>query len=164
MKKTSKGTKNEIKLYITSEQNGFDMLTRNISRNKFLTDGAKSLYIYLNSHNENFNLSIQSIANYLNKGIATIKRKINELKQSGFLILEKKEKSNAYYYKLLKSPKIERLKEFTKENIIKSFFENNISFEDINQLRKNKKITLKEYNEILDYIYKIAKTEWVKND
>lgn len=156
-----KAQKQEIKLYITAEQSGFDILTRNISRNTFLSDGAKALYIYLNSHNESFNLSAQSIANYLKKGIATINREIAELKESGFLILEKKENSNTYYYKLLKSPKLDHLKDFTNEKILNAFFENYISLKDIAQLYKKKHITKKQYNEIFDEIVKIAKTDWL---
>lgn len=160
--KTAK--KQEIKLYITTEQNGFDMLTRNISRNIFLSAEAKELYIYINSHSETFNLSYESIANYFKKSVKTIKRAVDELKESGFLILERKPNANAYYYKLLKSPKIDQLKTFTTENIKDAFFKNIISLQDINQLRKANKITLKQYNEIINQIMKIVKTEWLNND
>lgn len=151
-------------LYITTEQSGFDTLTRNISRNTFLSDGAKCLYIYLNSHSESFNFSIESIANYLHKSIRTINREIEELKKSGFLILERKPNSKTYYYKLLNSPKLEHLKDITPDLILKACIENVISLQDINELRKKKIITLEQYNEITDNIIKILKTEWLTKD
>lgn len=150
-------------LYITTEQNGFDMLTRNISRNTFLSDGAKALYIYLNSHSENFNLSKESIASYLHKSTDTIKREIAELKKHGFLVLERKENSNCYYYKLRTSPKIEQIKSFDNESIINAFFDTKINFDlqDIDGLYKRNLITKKDYEIIINRIFEIVKTNWL---
>lgn len=156
-----KAKQEDKKLFITAEQNGFDMLTRNISRNTFLSDGAKALFIYLNSHNENFNLSIQSIATYLNKGIATINREIKELKDNGFLILEKKENNNSYYYRLSNSPKLNQIKDFTNDQIIDAFFKNIIDLKEISLLCKKGYIMPKDCEKILDEIFKIMKESWL---
>ena len=160
-----KATNQRKTLFITAEQNGYDMLTRNISRNTFLTDGAKALFIYLNSHNENFNLSAESIATYLHKSYRTIQRLIEELKENGFLILERKENKNTYYYKLVNSPKIERLNnDFTSDNIINAYCQNIIDTKEIDGLFNQKLITKSQYKEIMQKIFNIYKTKWLNDE
>ena len=155
MKKASQTQ--EIKLFITAEQDGFTIVSNNITRNTFLSDGAKALYIYLKSHSDNFNLSAQSIAEYLHKSIRTIKSQITELKQSGFLVLERKPNANVYYYKLLSSPKLENIKSWSVEDLHKAVCKGDISFEDLSGAVNKKLITLKEYEEIIKRVIKTAK-------
>ena len=127
-----KKTKNQPKtLFITAEQDGYTIITNNICRNTFISDSAKALYIYLKSHSHNFNLSYESIANYLHKSVKSIQRTIKELKDNGFLKLVKKENSNTYYYELLNTPKKEQLKEYTKDNILNAYYSNIINDNDL---------------------------------
>ena len=151
-------------LFITQEQKGFDLLTRNISRNNKLSDGAIRLYVYLNSHSENFNLSYESIANYLNKSVKTIQRLINELKESGFLVLERKENKNTYYYKLMQSPKLEQLNDFSKENVLNAYWHNIIDDKDILYMLRKNLITRKIFDEIITEIIRIANTPWLDDE
>lgn len=153
----------ETTLFITAEQDGFTIISNNITRNTFLSDGAKALYIYLKSHNENFNLSAESIANYLHKSERTIRNEIKELQENGFLILERKENSNTYFYKIYSSPKLEHLKEFTNEKILNAFWNNYIDLNDIKQLRKSNKINQKQLEEIINEIMRVLKTSWIKD-
>ena len=97
-----KAKNNNLKLNIIQESNYFVMIPYNVAkaRNSQLSKGAKSLYLYLKSNNENFNLSIESIANYLEESISTINREIAELKAKGYLILTKKENAKTYNYVL----------------------------------------------------------------
>ena len=151
-------------LFITQEQKGFDLLTRNISRNNKLSDGAIRLYAYLNSHSENFNLSAQSIANYLHKSIRTINTFIAELKQSGFLVLDRKENSNTYYYKLMQSPKLEEINDFSKENVLNAYHRNVIDGKDLLLMLRKNLITRKTYDEIITEIIRIANTPWLDDE
>ena len=153
----------ETTLFITAEQDGFTIISNNITRNTFLSDGAKALYIYLKSHNENFNLSAESIANYLHKSERTIRNEIKELQENGFLVLERKENSNTYFYKIYSSLKLEHLSEFTNEKILNAFWNNYIDLNDIKQLRKSNKINQKQLEEIINEIMRILKTSWIKD-
>lgn len=152
------------KLTITQEQDGFVMIPYTIAKNNKLSDSAIRLYTYLKSHTQNFNLSYQSIANYLHKSESTIKRTIDELKDNGFLVLKRKENKNTYHYELVNSPKLEQINDFSKENILNAFYNNILDIKDILSLLQRKYIDKKTYNEIIDDICKIAKTKWLDDE
>lgn len=153
-----KRTKNEKIISIQSEQNHFVIISHNIARNTKLSDSAKSLYIYLKSHSENFILSYRRIANHFNISEWKIKTAIKELKQSGFLQIEKKPNSNEYKYILLDNPTNEEYK------IAEQLATNQLNFADIDNIIKilnNKRISKETREKINEKLQAILHAKWL---
>lgn len=158
-------TKNkEDIIIIAADQNGFTMISNNITRNTNLSDNAKSLYIYLKSHNqESFYLSQRLIANYFHKSIDKIQRAISELKENGFLTIEQKPNENAYIYHLYdKTTIIEKIED--EEILFNKILYGEIPIIKLDYLIKQKQITIELYNKVMKRIVKIAKNRNWLND
>ena len=121
MKKSSETLNKARKFYITAQSNNFVIVSHNIARNQYLSDSAKSLYIYLKSHSENFYLSQRQIANYFDISMHKIELAMLELKENGFLKIEKLENKNQWRYILLDNPTLKDLPNYQKDTIINAF-------------------------------------------
>lgn len=151
--KTAKETNQKIII----EKIHSDPVSQQISKNKKLSFGAKAIYIYLNSHNENFYLSMDSIAYYLQVSKETIKRYIRELKKAGFLIVERIPNKNIYKYTCLMSPS-------NKDYLVQEKLENGQIIElasELNEIMNNPTITQETKDKVLTEIQKILKTNWI---
>lgn len=157
MKKATETKQTNQIIQIRNQQNNFVIISNEIARNKRLTDSAKALYLYLKSHNENFYISIRTIANYLNWSDYKLKYVIKELKQSGFLEIERK--GNHFIYKIYDTTANDEYK-------IKDAIENNyLDFSDIEliyRILNDKKITQELKEQIKDKLDKILHTNIYK--
>lgn len=150
-----KSNKNNTQIKIVKAEIGFSPLSHTIARNIKLSDGAKVIYIYLNSLAENFYISNRQLAINLNKSLNYVITHIKELKQSGFLEIERH--GNDFIYKIYYEPLNEeyKLKEMLNKNML--------DFTDIETIYKilnNQKITAETRNQINEKLRTILKTKW----
>lgn len=154
-----KSNKNNTQIKIVKANYGFAPLSHNIARNNKLTDGAKTIYIYLNSLAENFYISNRQLAINLNKSLNYVITHIKELKQSGFIEIERN--GNNFIYKIYTEPLNEEYK--LKEMLNK----NQLDFTDIETIYKilnNQKISQETRKQINEKLKKILKANWLDND
>lgn len=141
-------------IQIKSETN-FAQITYNITKGNKLTDFATRLYGYLKSHNENFYISYSAIAKHYKISEFKVKQAIKELKQSGFLEIERQ--GNNFIYKLYNDTENEEYK------INESIKNNQLDFTDVETIYKilnNEKITAETREKIKNKLNDILHAKW----
>ena len=152
-----KASKNKI-IQIRNENNNFIIVSHNIAKNTKLSDFAIRLYAYLKSHSENFYLSYSTIAKYLKISEDKVKKGIRELKQSGFLEIERK--GNEFIYKLYDTTANEEYK------IIDAIEKDALNYSDIHLIYRiinNQKVSQETRQKVADKLSKILKTNWLED-